>query len=366
MEKMLNKKICLYIGSLSRGGAERVVVNLATYLHREGYAVTIVTKEQESREYAVPEGVKRILGDICGDEITHSRIKNFLNRVKKLRQIWKRERPDLLVSFIKKNNLMAILSSRGLGLPVLVAVRSAAFREYPGIYRYIARILFQKADGVIIQTPEQANYFGRKISRKATMLPNPIRPDYIGAAYEGKRQNEIVTVGRLDENKNQVMLVKAFALIANKYPDMRVLIYGEGSAKEQITEVIAQHDLEGRVILAGHQEDVKGKIQAARIFVLTSRVEGIPNAMIEAMALGLVPVSTDFGGGGASQLIRDGENGFIVPVDNVHALAGCLECILSDEKLEKQMREQAIKSCKRFDPEIVNEQWEAYFEQFIR
>ena len=365
MEKTLNKKICFYIGSLSRGGAERVVVNLAEYLHREGYVVTIVTKEQENAEYAVPEGVKRILGDICGDEITRSRIKNFINRVKKLKKIWQQEKPDLLVSFIKKNNLMAILSSRGLKLPVLVAVRSAAFREYPGIYRYIARVLFQRANGVIVQTPEQANYFGKKISRKATILPNPIRPDFIGAAYEGKRRDEIVTVGRIDENKNQVMLIEAFAKIADQYPNVKVFIYGDGSGKEQVAKRIAEKGLEERVILAGHQEDVKDKIRAARVFVLTSRVEGIPNAMIEAMALGLVPVSTDFGGGGARQLIQDGENGLLVPVDNVCALAGCLQCIFSDEELEKRLREHAIESCQRFDPEVVNRQWKAYFEQFM-
>lgn len=362
----MKRKIIFYIGSLARGGAERVVVNLSQYLQKEGYEVVIVTKEQEKEEYEVPKGVRRILGDICGDEITHSRIKNFVKRVKKLKKIWQQEKPDLLISFIKKNNLMAILSSRGLKLPVLVAVRSAAFREYPGIYRYIARILFQRADGVIVQTPEQANYFGKKISRKAKILPNSIHPDFMGAVYEGRRRDEIVTAGRIDDNKNQGMLVEAFARIADKFSDVKVVIYGEGSAKELVAKHIQQKGLEDRVILAGHQTDIKTKIQGARVYVLTSRVEGMPNAMIEAMALGLVPVSTDFGGGGVKQLIRDGENGFIIPVDDVSALAERLERILLDTALEEKLRNQAIESCQRFAPDIVNKQWKDYFEQFMR
>lgn len=366
MKKSSGKKIILYIGSLARGGAERVVVNLAEYLQKDGYEIVIVTKEQEKVEYKVPHGVRRILGDICGDEIVASRIKNFCNRVKKLRQIWKTEKPDLIVSFIKKNNLMAILSSRGLKVPILVAVRSAAFREYPGLYKHIAKVLFRMADGVIVQTPEQAAYFGKKIKRKTCMLPNPIRPEFMEEVFTGERRDEIVTVGRLDNNKNQSMLVEAFARIASQYPNMKVFLYGDGDRRGKIADLIRKKGLENRVLLAGQQTDVKAKIQGARIFVLTSRVEGIPNAMIEAMALGIVPVSTDFGGGGAGQLIEDGENGFIIPVDDVDALAERLKHILSNPVEEGRMRERAKEVCVRFAPEQVNKQWKRYFEQFIR
>jgi len=362
----MKKKIVFYIGSLARGGAERVVVNISEYLQKEGYTITIVTKEKETEEYEVPQGVNRILGDICGGEITNSRIKNFFNRVNKLKAIWKQEKPDLIVSFIKKNNLMAILSSRGLGIPVLVAIRSAAFREYPGIYRYIARILFGMANGIIVQTSEQADYFGKKISRKAFKLPNPIHPDFIGETFCDERDNEIVTAGRIDDNKNQIMLVEAFACIANKFPQIKVIIYGDGSAKERVKEKIKEKNLEDQVVLAGHQTDIKTKIKRARMYVLTSRVEGMPNAMIEAMALGLVPISTDFGGGGAKELIKDGENGYLIPVDDVEALADCLERVLSNPELEQKLREGAIAIGEQFNPEVVNVQWKTYFERFIQ
>lgn len=361
----MNKKIVFYIGSLARGGAERVMVNISAYLKREGYEVVIVTKEQAKSEHPLPDGVTRILADICGEEITNSRIKNFFNRIKKLRNIWKQQKPDIIVSFIKKNNLMAIMSSRGLGIPVIVAIRSAAFREYPGIYKYIGRILFEKAEGIIVQTSEQANYFGKKLSRKAYKLPNPIHPDFIGQVVERERVNEIVTVGRIDENKNQVMLVEAFSRIATKFPEMKVIIYGTGSGETAIADKIKEKGLQERVILAGYHADVKSKISKSRIYVLTSRVEGIPNAMIEAMALGLVPISTDFGGGGAKELIKNGENGYLIPVDDVDVLTERLERVLSNPELEEKLRENAIAISERFDPDVVNVLWKDYLNSFM-
>lgn len=197
-------------------------------------------------------------------------------------------------------------------------------------------------------------------------MPNPINPDFMKNEYKGELRDEIVTVGRIDDNKNQAMLVEAFSHIACEFPDVKVFIYGEGSAKEQVEKLIQQKGLKDRVILAGHQADIKSKIQGARIFVLTSKVEGMPNAMIEAMTQGLVPISTDFKGGGVRQLIQDGENGFIVPVDNVHALAGCLRCILSNKEVEEKMRISAVQIREKLNPKVVDRQWKDYFEQFIK
>lgn len=360
------KKIIFYIGSLGRGGAERVVVNLAEYFQTEGYQVVIATKEQEKEEYPIPSGVSRLLVDISDEEISGNRIRNFIKRIKRLNSTWKKEQPDLIVSFIKKNNLMAILSSRGLYVPVLVAIRSAAFREYPGLYKYIARILFRKAEGVIVQTSEQAEYFGKRIYKKATILPNAINANFIGKVYDGYRKNEIVTVGRIDDNKNQKMLVEAFSLIAAKFPSTQVIIYGDGEGKTKLEQLIQEKKLGNRVLLAGHQTDIKSKIEKARIFVLTSRVEGMPNAMIEAMALGLVPISTDFGGGGVKQLIQDGKNGYIVAVDDVKALSEKIEMVLTDEKLEESLRKNAIVVQEKLNPDIVYSQWKDYFEKFIK
>jgi len=361
----MDKKIFFYLGSLARGGAERVVVNLAEYLKQAGYTVTIATPIQAEVEYNVPNGVNRILVDLTEEELTKSRIKNLFLRIQKLRNIWKKEKPDLIVSFAKKNNFMAIVSAKGLKIPVIAGIVSAAFREYPKELKWIANILFPMASGVIAQTPEQRDYFCKRARKKMTILPNAMNPDFVGAVYEGRREDRIVAVGRVDENKNHVMLVKAFAKLADKYPEVTVEIFGDGPARETVEKQIEESKMTGRVIMAGHQTDIKSKIQKARIFVLPSKVEGVPNAMIEAMALGLVPVSTDFGGGGAHVLIKDGVDGFMVPVDDVDMMAEKIDAILSNPEMEARMRENAVKIQDRLKPERVNKQWQDYFETFL-
>ena len=361
----MNKKIIFYLGSLARGGAERVAVNLAEAMQIWGYQVTIATPKQAEVEYDVPKGVKRILVDLTEDEITTSRVKNFFNRIFKLRRFWKEEKPELIVSFAKKNNFMAIASSLGLHIPVLAGIVSAAFREYPGKLKWIANLLFPMASGVIAQTPEQRDYFCRASRKKTIILPNAMNPDFIGPVYEGRRDNRIVAVGRVDDNKNHIMLVKAFEKIADKHPNVNVEIFGDGDARKKLQKEIDARGLSDRVILAGHQADIKSRIKTARVFVLTSIVEGVPNAMMEAMALGLVPISTDFGGGGAGQLITDGVDGFIVPVDDVDAMAEKMDMVLSDKELEERLRSNAIKLQERLNPEVVNKQWKEYFETFL-
>ena len=361
----INKKIVFYLGSLARGGAERVVVNLAESLHQDGYRIVIATPKQADEEYEVPDGVSRILVDITDDETTGNRATNLLRRIFKLRRFWKQERPDLIVSFAKKNNFMAIVSAMGLGIPVVAGIVSAAFREYPGMLRTIANILFPFASGVIAQTPEQRDYFWSGARKKTIILPNAMNPGFIGPVYNGERENRIVAVGRVDDNKNHIMLVKAFEKLADKYPHMAVEIFGDGDARDKLQKEIDARGLTERFILAGHQTDIKAKIETARIFVLTSRVEGVPNAMMEAMARGLVPVSTDFGGGGAHQLITDGKDGFIVPVDDVDAMAKKIDLILSDRELEEYLRTNAIKIQDRLGPKVVHRQWKEYFETFM-
>lgn len=363
MEKA--KKIVFYLGSLGRGGTERVVVNLAEYLIQEGYQVTIATKEKVQEEYPVPEGVTRILPDITGKEISRSRTVNFCRRIKKLRNVWKQEEADLIVSFIRKNNYMAILSSMGMHTPVLVAVRSAAFREYPGINKKIANLLFPFAEGIIVQTPDAREYFNDRVRKKTVILPNSLHPDFICPLYEGKRESIIVSVGRLDTNKNQQMLVRAFAQIAGKYPKVKVIFYGDGEERKNIEKLIIELGVQEQIILAGKQSDIRSEIQKAEIFVLTSRVEGIPNALLEAMSLGLVPICTDFGGGGAKTIIEDGVNGFVVSVDDVNELTNRMEQLLQDEQLEEALRRKAIEVQETLQPERVNRLWKEYFEQFL-
>ena len=158
--------IALYISSMRKGGAERVIANLAQYLDEKGYHVVLVTTHKAEIEYEVPETVKRILSEPDECELQGGRIRNFLTRFRKLRRIWKEEKPDVIVSFIGKNNIMAILTSLGMGIPVAVSVRGEPGEEYyNGLLRFLARNLFYLSDGVILQTKRCMEFFPQGVRK---------------------------------------------------------------------------------------------------------------------------------------------------------------------------------------------------------
>lgn len=364
---MNTKKIAFYIGSLSMGGAERVIVNLAAYFHSCGYKVTIVTKEQDSDEYPVPEGVTRILADIVGDEISSSRLLNLYRRIAKLRNIWKQLKTDYIVSFIKKNNFMAITSSMGLHIPVIVSVRSNPSREYPDkVTRLIANVLFAKAAGIVLQTGQAKEFFPDAVQKKAVVLPNSLSEQFLQTEYIGERKKEIVWVGRMDENKNPIMLLRAFGNIAEKYPDWILKYIGDGPLMEELKELSHNEKCAEQICFTGRMEDVAGAIRPASIFVLTSKQEGMPNALMESMVSGLAVVSTDCPCGGPAELIEDGMNGILISVDDEKALAEALDKLLSDEEYRNRLGENAKELIDKVHPEIVNRQWLSYIESTKR
>lgn len=158
--------IAMLIGALTKGGAERVMVNLAGYFADKGYRVTMVTQYQKKNEYPLNKKVKRVISDITDDEVTGSRLINFLRRFKKLRNIWKSEQPDVILSFIGKNNMMAVLTSLFLGIPVAVSVRADPEQEYYNSWmKFMARHLFAWAGGVVCR-PDGVLTFSPKRCRK--------------------------------------------------------------------------------------------------------------------------------------------------------------------------------------------------------
>lgn len=353
--------IAMLIGSLTKGGAERVMVNLADYFVKKGYRVTLVTQYQEKEEYIINEKVTRILSDITKEETTGSRMINFKRRFCKLRGIWKQEKPDVILSFIGKNNMMAILTSRFLSIPVAVSVRAEPSMEYESTgMRFMARHLFALADGVILQTSRCFDFFPEKVRKKAVILRNPVSSSFFRERYEGEREKTIVAVGRVDENKNHEMLIRAFAGIASEFPDYRLVIYGDGEKRKELLRLTEKLLLSDRISLPGSVSDVADLIYKTRVFVLPSNTEGVPNTLIEAMLMGLTVVSTDCPCGGPADLIEDGVNGILTPVGDVEKMKEKLQFLLKNLQAADLMGEKATKTSVIFEPEKVYGEWEAF------
>ncbi|WP_026504963.1 glycosyltransferase [Butyrivibrio sp. NC3005] len=415
---MKKKKLAFYIGSLQKGGAERVMVNLAEYFFNQGYDVTLVTTYLASNEYEVENaawevekivskekayvlGTKdsnvslaQVLGDVnvraivktradggikrvfsAAEDSDLSRVKGFMARFNRLRKIWKDLEPDLILSFLGKTNIMALLTSRKLGIPVVVSVRAKPSEEYNGKLMWNSmRLSFLFAKGVVLQTNGAKKCFPKSIQKKSVILPNSINPAFIGNAFFGERQKSIVTVGRLDYNKNQRMLIEAFSKLSDKYSDVKIHIYGDGPDRKELERLSADLKLNissqkadktlDRVIFEGQVSDVYARIQKAGIYVLTSDTEGMPNSLIEAMSLGIPCISTDCQFG-PSELIEDGKNGLLVKVRDTDSLTRALDRLLSDSEYSKKLGKAAADISKLYAPEVINSKWKDYFDFLI-
>lgn len=358
--------ITFFIASLQKGGAQRVLLNLANNFCREGYKVTIVTQYRYENEYELGEGIERVFSEITSEEVSNSRIVNFIRRFVKLRKIWKRIKPDVIVSFIGKNNLMSIITSRFLNIPVIVSVRGEPHEEYASKYIWkIANFLFKYADGVIFQTEMGKRAFVEKVQKRAVVLQNPLNEKFIRPLYTGERDNTIISVGRIDKNKNHRLLIEAFSDIAESYPSYKVIIYGEGESRSELEKLVKEKGLEEKVCLPGVIDDVEQMVERSKIFVLTSNTEGMPNALIEAMALGVPCISTDCPCGGPKELIVDGENGFLIPINDKALLTERLRMLIEDEELYKKISINAGKLVDKLNPSSVFKTWEEYILSII-
>ena len=365
-EKNKRKKIAFYIGSLRKGGAERVFVNLAEYFRREGYRVVMVTQYQKEEEYDLPDGVERILSEIGEEKVSSSRVLNFLRRLNKLHAIWKGQKPDLVLSCIGKNNFMAVVTTMGTKTKAVVSVVGEAKEEYPSrAMRVLADFLFSRAAGVILQTERSRGFFCRKVGEKAVILPNSLNPAFIRPRYEGVREKEIVSVGRMDANKNHEMQLRAFAALKDKYPEYTLVIYGDGELRAYIEETADKLGIGERVFLPGVVPDVAARIEKSSLFLLTSYSEGVSNALIEALALGLPVIATDVPSGGTEELMKDGVNGLVIPAGDQAALEHAMDRLLSDPAYADRLGREAAKIQERLAPERVNPMWRDYFEEII-
>ncbi len=422
---MNNPHIAMYIGSLQKGGAERVMVNLAEYFFSLGWRVTFVTTYLGENEYEVRNAAWKVLGAIKPQEEgkkapagaqtvyyvdnkgsalvdpegersggigrrfsallpsgeTGSRAGAFIGRVRKLRGIFKELDPDLILSFSGKNNLMAILSSLGLGIPVVVSCRSDPAREYAGrAMKSAMSLLFPLAAGTVLQTKDAASFFPGSVRKKAVILPNSLNRGFIDREIVRDRQKTIISVGRLDENKNQALIIRAFASLVSEdqksaedkdgeagiTEGWSVILYGDGPSRERLKELSCELGIADRVVFPGAVSDVADRTADAGIFVLSSIQEGMPNALLEAMALGTACISTDCPCGGPRDLIQDKENGLLVPPGDTAAMAAALASLMRDPELAGKMGDNAARVRKSHHPDEVNQRWKAYLEKVMR
>ena len=222
------------------------------------------------------------------------------------------------------------------------------------------RILFKKASGFIFQTEDAKKFFSKKIQDRSVVIPNPINEDFIVKPFDGRRVKEIVTVGRLVEQKNHKLLIDSFSEVSRKHSDYILKIYGEGILREKLEKQIKDLNLSNKVLLMGESSNIKECIYKSSLFVLSSDYEGMPNALMEAMALGLPCISTDCPIGGPRYLIKNKENGVLVKVSNKEELTKAMNNLIENEDLSCKLGNKANKICEELNPQKINQTWRDY------
>ena len=353
-------KIMFYINAINGGGAERVMVNLAKYFSENGYDTLLVTSFRDTWEYPVADSVKRL--SLEEQEIKQSRLKRNLSRIFKLRKMCKEEKPDILVSFMEEPNFRAILATRGLPVKTLVSVRNDPNKEYAGkLGWFVGKALLPMADGCVFQTSDAQTWFPKRLQKKSRIIYNAVKEEF----YQVERtpvRGEIVTCGRLTEQKNHKLLIDAFAKVQKNYHYATLKIYGEGTLREKLQNQIDSLNLNEKVFLMGATNDVAKALQTADLFVLSSDYEGMPNALMEAMAAGVPCISTDCPCGGPRELLGESATDLLVPVNDPIKLTTKLMDYLRGELPQAGITKE---TAERFRPNLVNERWKNFVDELI-
>ncbi len=349
-------KLHFYINSVSNGGAERVMCNLATEMSERGHDCTLTTTFRSAWEYETGKKVKRF-------SLFQERPKSFFLRnvgtIFKLRALLKKSKPDLLVTFMCEPNFRGIVATRGLPVKSVISVRNAPEFEYGNsLLRFLAKTWFRLAHFTIFQTSEAQCWFPLSIRKKSAIIFNPVAKIF----YETPRRSApqgIVTMGRLTAQKNHALLIRAFAKIADKIPD-DLSIYGNGNS-EPLKVLAKAVGVGARVRFPGRSSDVPEILSGARLFVLSSDFEGMPNALMEAMAVGVPCISTDCPCGGPKMLFPKTAGQFLVPVNDDAILAEKMLQVLTNSETEKRLADECKKAAAAFESSKIFNAWEQCF-----
>jgi glycosyltransferase involved in cell wall biosynthesis len=350
-------KILFYINRLGLAGAQKVICNLANAFCRED-EIIFVTSYQGTEGFALDKRITRInLGET---RETNVLIKN-LHLLVRLHSILKQSKPDVAVSFMAEPNLRLILSSLFLPNKVVVSVRNDPVREYHGkVRKFLARFIFRFADGHVFQTEDACKFFPARIRQNSIVILNSVDGHFF--QNPPNHTKDIVNVGRLEPQKNQLLLVNAFALIAHEFPNQNLHFYGEGHRYDTLNNRIQQLGLTDRIFIHSPQKDIYNYIGSYRLFVLSSDYEGLPNALMEAMAMGIPCISTDCPCGGPKVLLPAKQ---LVPVGSVQQLAAKIKEMLSIENMSMIIQEEKS-TAMNFTPQKVNAIWHEYLSDVVK
>lgn len=351
--------ILFFIPRMGSGGAERVISVLSNSFVEKGHTVHIAQLIQSESFYRLDERVT-----LSGMNI-HIRRSNkivamwdqarfFFRGVRYIKKEAKERKSDVVIAFMRQSGIMMWVARMfGCKTKLICSERNDPTAQN-ALVRFIMRRVYKSSDLLVCQGQAVSDYFSSV--KNKVVIPNPINGEPLADRAEAL-VSRVVAVGRLDKQKNFELLIKSFVAVQPDFPGYRLDIYGEGPQRELLQNLIDSKNMQEHICLCGAKKNVQELIADAELFVMSSDYEGFPNALLEAMSIGLPVISTDFSTGIARELI-DSENGLIVPVGNQEAMSKAIAELLSDNIRRTNMGNSNREKCKKYYIPQIIEKWE--------
>lgn len=359
-------KILFVSGNLCDGGAQRVISVISSELAEKGHDVNLLLYSRNEKEYPLSEKVKVLS---LADNFEEYQKISGLKRIKLIRKALKEVKPEVAVGFIE-GGYGLYLSSFGLKMKKVSSARinPKYIIEEKGIRAFINKRWFKKSNAIVLQTESQREFAPKSWQKKSVVIANPVSE--IALFNEKQVYSDIcqkfIMVGRLDNQKNYSMAIDAISQLKTEYSNIHLDIFGKGSLEQTLQAEIIEKDVADNITLKGWTQNAVQELKEHDLYLMTSNFEGMPNALMEAMAVGLPVISTDCPTG-PSDLIDNGVNGYLIPVSDAKVLAERIKEVIEmpEEKRIEMAKLARQKMQENFNNKAIASKWEELFKNLV-
>lgn len=349
----MQKKVVFVNLRLTGGGSERVLSMIANYYAEQGIDTQMILLSDEPRVYPISDKVKIIE---CYCPMKGNKLIWHVKRILSIRKAIKASDSDTVISFMWDINMKVILACLGLGKKIIISERAdPVSSNRRKSFDIACKWIFPKADTIVFQTEQVQSYYPINQKQKSIVIPNPVSTK--ASKFTGKRDKKIVAIGRLLPQKNFEMLLNAFHIFHESHKDYILEIYGEGIEKDKLSKLAHDLKISEYVKFKGFVPNIEEEIKNAMIYASSSNYEGISNAMLEALALGIPAVCTDCPVGGAAMVIKNRENGILVPVNDYIAMAKSFNELADNSDLLESISKKAKEVSEIYSIENIGRMW---------
>ena len=283
-------------------------------------------------------------------------VKTRILIIRSIRRKVKELSPDIVCAFTSEISILSRFATIGINTRFLSAERGDPY-TLPWKWKILTRFAYGLSDACIFQLKDARDFYNKKIQQKSYIIPNPFLLPCRVEPYYGERRKTIVGAGRFQPEKGFDILIEAFALVNKKFPEFKLIIYGEGPLLKDYKEQIKRHQIEDKVVFPGYVQNVAEVIRQEGIFVLPSLYEGIPNVLIEALSVGIPSIATNCSPGGPDFLMENGKRGIITPIGDSTAMANAITRLIEDKDLYQQMEQAGPEIRGILDPDAISRKW---------